>query len=262
MKKILLLLACVCFLVFGCTSTNDAFLIKALDDQGKAQALTNQGIQEYDLHLVHRQDLDLIPRIRQYFSVALAFDPNNTQAQQYLTLIDNYKNQKRQSNLNSAAKILAKARRTDDDNYALFVSLQTAARVDPADATVKKMLGETSQDRARLVDTYLTRSKAALAGVNDTTPDTAREKAYIDAFSFAKKAQDVEPKSGAAQNQVTAVKADLTKTVASRAAVIQKLIADSKFVDARAHVAALNDLNRHTGNNWDGDVRLASYRLN
>jgi hypothetical protein len=246
----------------SCTSANDAFLIKALDDQAKAQALTNQGVQEYELHLAHRQDFDRIPQIRQYFSVALAFDPNNSQAQQYLTLIDNYKSQKLQSNLNTATKTLAKAKRTDDDNYTLFVSLQTAAQVDPADATVKKMMGETAQDRARFVETSLARSKAALAGLTDKTTAADREKAYIDSLGFAKKALDVDPKNAAAQGQVSAVKAELTKAVASRAAVIQKLIAASKFADARAQVAALNDLNRRTGNSYDADVRSASYTLN
>jgi hypothetical protein len=262
MRKLLLCLAVIPLLVFGCTSSNDAFLIKALDDQSKAQALTNEGIQQYDFHLTHRQDFNEIPQIRQYFSVALSFDPGNTQAQQYLTLVDNYKTQKLQSNLNTATKTLAKAKRTDDDNYALFVSLQSAAQVDPGDANVKKMLDDTSPDRTRLVSTYLAKSKAALASVTDTTTDAAREKAFIDALGYAKKALDVDPKNGTAQAQVTAVKADLTKIVAARAAAIQKLITASKFAEARAQVASLNDLNRRTGNSYDGDVRLASYSLN
>jgi hypothetical protein len=262
MSKFLLFVVAIPLLVFGCTSANDAFLIKALDDQSKAQALTNQGIQEYDLHLTHRQEFDQIPQIRQYFSVALSFDPGNTQAQQYLALIDNYKNQKLQSNLNTATKTLAKAKRTDDDNYALFVSLQTAARVDPGDPNVKKMLVDTSQDRARLVDTYLAKSKAALASLTDRTTDAAREKAYIDALSGAKKALDVDPKSSAALSQVNAVKVELVKVVAAHTAGIQKLIAASKFAEARAQVTSLNDLNRRTGNSYDADVRNASYSLN
>lgn len=262
MSKFLIFVVAIPLLVLGCTSANDAFLIKALDDQGKAQALTNEGIQQFDLHLTHRQEFDQIPQIRQYFSVALSFDPGNTQAQQYLTLIDNYKSQKLQSNLNTATKTLAKAKRTDDDNYALFVSLQSAARVDPGDPNVKKMLGDTSQDRARLVDTYLAKSKASLASLTDKSTDAAREKAYIDALSSAKKALDVDPKSAAAQGQVTTVKEELVKIVAARTAGIQKLIAASKFADARAQVATLNDLNRRTGNSYDADVRNASYSLN
>jgi hypothetical protein len=252
----------ILFFVFSCTTANDSFLLKNLDDQSKAQALTNEGIQEYDLHLNHRQEFDQIPRIREFFSVALSYDPNNTQAQQYLTLIDNFKSQKLQANLNSATKVLAKAKRTDDDNYSLFVSLQTAARIDPADPQVKKMMGDTSQDRSKLVDTYLAKSKAALSGITDKIADAAREKQYTDAFQSANKAADVDPQSSAAQNQVKAVKVELTKIVANRTAAIQELIAASKFAEARTQVSALNDLNRKTDNSFDADVRGASYTLN
>lgn len=264
MRKILPLVVSILFLVPSCTSTstNDSFLLKSLDDQSKAQALTNEGIQEYDLHLNRRQDLDQIPRIRQFFTVALNYDPANTQAQQYLTLIDNFKSQKLQANLNSATRAFAKAMRTDDDNYAMFVSLQTAARIDPADAKVQKMLGDTSQDRSKLVDSYLAKSKAALSGITDKTPDAAREKAYIDAFQNANRALDIGPKSSAAQTQVSAVKTGLTKIVANQSATIQKLIAASKFAEARTQLIDLNDLDRKTANSYDADVRNASYALN
>ena len=262
MRKILIVLLSIPFLVLGCTSSNDAFLLKALDDQAKAQALTNEGIQEYDLHLTHRQEFSQIPQIRQYFTVALSYDPGNTQAQQYLQLIDNFKSQKLSANLNSATKMLAKAKRTDDDNYSLFVSLQTAAKIDPADQNVKKMLSDTSQDRSKLVDSYLAKSKASLAQITDSIPDANREKLSTDALSYAKKALDVDPNSGAAKGQVNSVKAVVAKLVAARSADIQKSIAASRFTDARAQVSNLNDLNRRTGNSFDADVSAASYSLN
>ncbi len=262
MRKILVVLLSIPFLVLGCTSANDAFLLKALDEQAKAQALTNEGIQAYDLHLTHRQEFSLIPQIRQYFTVALSYDPGNTQAQQYLQLIDNYKAQKLSSNLTSATKMLAKAKRTDDDNYSLFVSLQTAARIDPSDQNVKKMLGDTSQDRSKLVDSYLAKSRAALGQINDSTPDANREKLSTDALALAKKALDVDPNSGAAKGQVSSVKAVVAKLVTARTASIQKSIAASKFTDARTQISNLNDLNRRTGNSFDADVSAASYSLN
>ena len=262
MRRILIVLAGVSLLVFGCTSANDAFLLKALDDQSKAQALTNEGIQEYDLHLTHRQEIERIPQIRQYFTVALSYDPENTQAQQYLQLVDNYKSQKLSANVTGATKMLAKAKRTDDDNYALFVSLQTASRIDPADQNVKKMLSDTSQDRSKLVDSYLAKSKALIAQINDQTPDAVREKASMDALSYAKKALDVDPGNSAAKSQLASVKALVTRLVAARSAAIGQLIAASKFTDARAQVSSLNDLNRRTSNSFDSDVSAASYSLN
>jgi hypothetical protein len=263
MRKILVILACLVVFALGCTSTtpNDSFLLKALDDQSKAQALTNAGIQQFDLQLTHRQAYDQIPTIRQYFSVALAFDPGNTQAQQYLSLVDNFKTQKLSDNVTSATKMLAKAKRTDDDNYALFVSLQTASRIDPADAGVKKMLSDTSQDRSKLVDSYIAKSKALVAAINDSTPDAQRQKGYTDALQYAKKALDVDPTSSAAKSQVASVRSQVAKLVAGMTASIQKLIASSKFTDARTQLNGMNDLNRRTANSFDPDVSNAAYSL-
>ena len=120
MKKLFLVTCCVTAILLGCqtVSQDSMFLVQNLDDQSKSQALTEAGKDQFDLHLVRRQDFDQIPHIREFFVVALRFDPSNSQAQQYLTLVDNYKNQKLSSNLNAATKVLAKAKRTDDDNYA------------------------------------------------------------------------------------------------------------------------------------------------
>jgi regulator of extracellular matrix RemA (YlzA/DUF370 family) len=260
-RRMLLLLACILLVVLGCTSANDSFLLKALDDQGKAQALTNAGIQEFDLELTHLQAYDQIPRIRQYFTVALSYDPGNTQAQQYLSLVDDFKAQKLKENVANAAKMLAKAKRTDDDNYALFVSLQTAARIDPADASVKKMLSDTSQDRGKLVDSYVAKSKALLAAINDSTPDAQKQKGYTDALQYAKKAQDVDPTSSAAKDQVSVVRGQVGKLVADMGASIDKLVAGSKFTEARRQLNTMNDLNRRTANSFDADVSNASYKL-
>jgi hypothetical protein len=124
------------------------------------------------------------------------------------------------------------------------------------------MLGDTSQDRSRLVDSYLSKSKASMSGVTDKTPDAVREKSYTDAYQSASKAMDVDPKSSAAQAQVSAVKAQIAKIVANYAISIQKLVAVSKFADARTQLGGLNDLNRKTANGFDADVRTASYTLN
>ena len=199
-------------------SADATFLVQKLDDQSKSKALTDAGIEEYDVHIVHRQEFDQIEQVKAYFTVALHFDPNNDQAQQYLSLIDNYKNKKVKASITSATRALAKPKRTDDDNYALFVSLQTAARLDPSNPSVQKLMGDTAQDRAKLVDMYIGKSKDALSGVDSKTPDAAREKAYTDSYMYATKALDVDPKNPAAQSQASNTKGELAKMVAARGA--------------------------------------------
>ena len=85
-------------------STNDSFLLQKLDDQSKSRALTEAGVEEYDIHLVRQSEFDKIADIRNYFVVALKYDSTNSRAQQYLSIIDDYKNVQLRASLRSAAR--------------------------------------------------------------------------------------------------------------------------------------------------------------
>ena len=257
MKRLFLLSCLLLVVLFGCASVSpgDSFLVQKLDNQSKASALVMAGVEEYDLYVVKKQQFDQIPRIKDYFNVALGFDPANAQAQQYLALIDNYKKRLLQANLKEANRNLAKPKRTDDDNYALFVSLQTAARIDPTDPNVHKLLGDTSQDRAKLVDVYLARAKAALARIDSRSTDADRDKQYTEAFQNANKAAEVDPGSSAAQAMLTSTKQELGSSVTRRVAALEKLIAAGSYPDGRTQLVALNDLNRKLDNDFEADVK-------
>ncbi len=140
MKKLLLLIVVVPFLVLACVSSDDSFLVQKLDDQGKSQALTAAGIDEYQLYVVKNKDFDQIPRIKEYFNTALRFDPTNAQAQQYLNLIDTYKAQQVKVNIAAANKILAKPKRTDDDTYQAVSCIRQVIALDPKNADAPRML--------------------------------------------------------------------------------------------------------------------------
>jgi hypothetical protein len=98
--------------------------------------------------------------------------------------------------------------------------------------------------------------------VDAKSSDAAREKAYADAYLYAMKAREVDPRSGAAQGQADATKAELTKMVSARAAAVQKMVAAGRFSDARAQVTALNALNRRTNNSFDAEGKNAGYLVN
>jgi len=200
--------------------------------------------------------------VKEYFTTALRYDPTNVQAQQYISLIDNYKAQKLKANLNSAARLLAKPARTEEENHALSASLLTAARIDPANASVQKMLSDTAHDRAKLVDMYLSRSKAAVSSVDDKTTDAVREKLYTEAFQNLNKALTMDPKNFNAKTLLETVKTELAKSVTVHAAALQKLIGMGKFTEARTQMNALNDLNRERDNVFEADVKKAGYSLN
>ncbi len=259
----LTLLACLAAAVFvGCTSTNDSFLLQKLDDQSKSRALTQAGVEEYEIHLMRQAEYDRIADIRNYFVVALRYDPANARARQYLALIDDYKNAQLSQNLRAASRGLQKPKRTDDENYAIFVSLQTAVRIDPGNADAQKMLNDTASVRSALVASYLTRAKAAVDAVNDKTPNAVREKQYAEAFQQAGRALAIEPRSANARDERSEARSELAKLVTYRIDRAQKLIASGSFPDARTQVNALNELNHRAENSFDAEVRRVTYSLN
>ena len=262
MKRLTFLACLVVGGLLACTSTNDSFLIKTLDDQSKSRALTEAGVEEYDIHLVHQAEFDKIADIRNYFVVALKFDSTNARAQQYLSLLDDFKNAQLKKNLGAASRALKNTKRSDDDNYNIFVALQTAIKIDPGNAEAQKMLNDTASVRSALVNSYLARAKAATDKVDDKTPDSVKEKQFTEAFQQTGMALDVDPKSFSAQNQRNSARSELAKLVTRRIDIAQKAIAAGNFTDARTQVNALNELNRRVGNSFDTDVRQVAYSLN
>jgi hypothetical protein len=264
MKRLIVLGRLTVLVFLGCQSTspNDSFLLQKLDDQGKSRALTEAGVEEYDIHLVRQSEFERIADIRNYFVVALKYDANNARAQQYLNLVDDYKNAKLRTSLKSASRGLQKQKRSDDENYAIFVSLQTAIRIDPGNAEAQKMLSDTASVRSALVNSYLAKAKAATDKVDDKSPDSVREKQFTEAFQNTDKALDIEPKSFEAKNQRNAARAELAKLVTRRVDKAQKAIAAGSFGDARTQVGTLSDLNRRVDNSFDTEVRQVTYTLN
>ncbi len=262
MKKLLLLGALVSVALIGCVSGDDAFLVKKLSDESKSQALTQAGIDAFQLYIVRNKDFTQMDGVKEYFNAALRYDPSNAQAQQYLDSIDSYRATQLKTDIAAATKTLAKPKRTDDDLYQSVVYLRTAEQLDPGNATVRKMLSDTSGDWGKLVDSYLTRAKALTAGVTDKTTVAGREKAYTDAYALANKALDMDPRNGAVQGTVGSIKAEIGRMIAARVDTIKKLVAVSKFTDARTQLAALNDINRRAGNDFNSDVQAQSYSVN
>jgi hypothetical protein len=258
-----LIVTALSMLLAGCSSLgDDRFLVKNLDERGKAKALTEAGIQEYQLHLVRRAEYGMIDEIKQYFVVALRFDPASALAKKYLALVANYKESLLKASLKEAARFAQKPKRTEEETYLLCLAVQKAARIDPANQEVQKLVGDTTQARNALVDTYLGRAKAAMDKVDDKTPDAARERLSIDAFQNVSRALSADPQSLAAGNLKDSLRSDVSRIASRRLENVQKLIAAQSFADAKAQVSLLNDLNRKLDNSIEADVRGVSYTLN
>jgi hypothetical protein len=243
------------------TKADDAFLLERLDDAAKSKALTDQGIEEYRIHLEKQEDFSTVTAIREYFATALRFDPENVMAKQYLNLVDNFKSTRLKQKLQEANSYFAKTKRKEEEDYAMCLAILAAARLDPANATVTKLMRDTSQTRATLVSSYLGKAKASMAKITTTTTQAAKDALVIDAYQNAAKAAAVDPQNGAARDQAAQLLKDLSVIAARRIDNAEKLISAGKFDDARSESLFVYDLSRKADGAFAADLRTLNYSL-
>jgi tetratricopeptide (TPR) repeat protein len=249
--------------LWGCASTgDDGFLVRSLDEPSKARALTAAGIQQYELHLVRKAEFDRIDEVREYFVVALRYDPGNALARKYLGLVTRYRDANLASSVKEASALAQKTKRSEEETFRMSVALQKAARIDPSSADVQKLLADTAPARNAFVEASLARARAAADKVDEKTPDAAREKLALEAFQQASRALAADPRSQAAQAQKASLRASLSESFKRRMAAVQKLIAAQSFPEAKGQLAQAADLNRKLEGSFDTEVRAATYTLN
>jgi hypothetical protein len=59
------------------------FLINHLDDEEKSAVITDKGIELYRIHLEMEEHYHMLGEIKEYFKVALRFNPENKKAEEY-----------------------------------------------------------------------------------------------------------------------------------------------------------------------------------
>jgi hypothetical protein len=247
----------------GCASFGDnGFLVKNLDDSNKSIALTNQGISAYTAYLVQQADYAKVEYVRQFFAVALRYDPDNPRAKQFLGKLDDFKRSLVRDKLKTAKQLLAKPKRKEDEDFALIVALQTAAAIDPSDISTTKLLHDNAPIQTGLVSTYLQRSKDAQAKAADpAASDTAREAFTISAYDNAAKAVAVAPSNSQSQQQKSSLQGELGKAFGRHESAVAKLVDKRKFEDGKAELARMSSLNAKLGGSRASELQASTYAL-
>ncbi len=250
-------------LAAGCATTgDDAFLLTNLDAPSKARALTAAGVQQYELHLVRRAEFDRIDEVREYFVVALRYDPGNALARKYLDLVTRYRDTNLAASVKDASALAQKTKRSEEETFRMSVALQKAARIDPANPDVQKLLSDTAPARSAFVEASLAKARAATDKVDEKTTDAARERLAVEAFQQVSRALAADPRNQAAQAQKASLRASLSQAFQKRLAAVQKLIAAQSFAEAKGQLAQAADLNRKLEGSFDAEVRATTYTLN
>jgi hypothetical protein len=268
--RLFFLLIVVVLISIGCGSVpattaptgDNAFLVQNLDDVNKSAALTNQGVAAYNTYLVQQAEYTKAEYVRQFFLVALRYDPDNVKAKQYLDKVDTFKSSLLDAKLKIATTLAAKPKRKESEDYALLVALQSAVAIDPTNEAANKMLKDNAALQASLSDTYLKRSVDSKKKADaKSTPDADREALYVSAYDDASKAAAVAPANAKAKAQKDSLVGSLDAAFTAHVANEAKLVQGGKYDDANAELGRMNSLNAKLSGKRTPDVQTATYGL-
>jgi hypothetical protein len=250
-------------LLASCTSlSQDEKYLNSLGDPVKARAVTEEGIALYQLALIKRGEYQRVGEVRRYFEVALRFDPDNRQAQAYLELVDNYRDSETQKRLREAQALLGKAKRTQEEDYALCVAASRAGQLAPEDEAVAALLRRTAETRGTLVKLYLARGREARSQAKAESKPAAREKLYLEAYGSFSRALVLEPKNDGARTEKDSLQAAVNAILGEHLTAARQLAAKGSFADARKEAALVQELNRRLGRPFDAEITELNYNLN
>jgi len=259
-----LVAALAALLVAGCASNSapDSFLLAKLDNQAKARALVEEGINQYQEQLIRRGDLGQVAPVREYFVMALRFDSQNVLAARYRDLVDAFRAAQLSRALKQAQAGYAVEHRSDDVTYSMLVAIQTALRLEPANATANRLARDTESLRQSVIARQLAQGQASMANAAQAGSPTDQENADADAWQTFAGVLQIDAQNSTATSQMASIRSQLDKLAQARAAQIRKLIAAGQFDAARDKVAEMSVLNRRVGGVLSTRVGALLYELN
>jgi hypothetical protein len=262
MKGAGLLLLALSFLA-GCASLSDSlFLLSGLQEPAKSKALTEEGIARYQLYLVSRGEYSRVAEVRRYFEAALRYDPDNPKAQAYLEKVDNFRSSEGRARVREAQALMAKGKRSPDEDYALCLAVQKAYQLLPEDQEVSGLRRETALIRVGLVQGLLQRSKTSQELIHKDTPDPAREKLTIEAFGSVSRALAIDPQNAAVRSEEKLLRSELDRIFAGHQEAAEREVEKGRFREAEKDLALLAELNRRLSHSRDREVESLAYDLN
>ncbi|HOT60494.1 MAG TPA: hypothetical protein PLJ83_12605, partial [Spirochaetales bacterium] len=238
---VLILSACI---TFG----PDTVLVQEVPDEYKSQTLTNYGVELYKTELIKNNNYAELERIRTIFQAAVDLNPANTTAKQYLLLIDDYKNKHFENFVLQAQNLQKKAKRTDDETYAMLFAIEQARTFDAKDKRVQELLKQTAEIKKDYIATSLLKINELRETAKNTKKDSERETAIIKAFTLVERVTNIDSSNFDANRAYQELKSEIEKIVKAKLDQAKALRIAQKFDQAVAFLSAAKDLNTKMDN--------------
>jgi hypothetical protein len=248
-----------CASVSSAASADDRFLAENLGDEAKARALADRGAELYNELVARDAAYGRLGEVREYFAVALRYDPANAKASQYLRKIDDFRGEYVRTKLKEAKTLAAKPKRTSDEDYRMVCAIQAAAVMDPENSEAAGLLKQNAKLRQALVEAcaseYETASRKAAGATG-----AQREQFLADAYVGARRSAAVDPSDSAARRKADAL-AVLRKLVEEHAAAAAKLESKLSFDEAEKEVSRAAAISKKADGAFADELASANYAL-
>ncbi|HMB00384.1 MAG TPA: hypothetical protein VKS21_05290, partial [Spirochaetota bacterium] len=140
--------------VFTTSCFKSGYLLIKLDNEDRAEALTEKGIDVYNKEIKKKGNYDNTRKIARYFKIALKYDPANKQAQQYLKLARTAKQRGAENYYNKARYYKKKQRKDTQDKFNMLFYLEKALKLNPRYEKARRLKKELKPVYRSLTDYY------------------------------------------------------------------------------------------------------------
>jgi len=249
-------------LISSCTSLGDTILLaKEMDAKYRAEALVSAGKDMYKDKLLAKEDVSAAEVVQRYFEAALRFDPENAEAAKYIVIVENYRDTRFKNFIQKAEALIAKEKRSADDEYIMLIAIYTANSIYPKDTNAIKLAADSADIRKAYVNARLEEAEAIKTALKPDSKDADKEKAYISAFNITLKAREIDPKDRKVNSMFTALKKDIANIVKNRLENINTLLAKASFSDANSVLNLLKDLDKKIDYEFASEIQATEYKL-
>jgi hypothetical protein len=250
------------FCLSACATKGENLLLNSYSAAEKSALLSDKGILLYNV-MLEKDDILLVPDIKNLLQEALKLNPANEAANAYLQKADNYGSDIRDRCIILAKSNLLKNRgRTEDDDYNLCLTVQKAYQIDPANNEIIALRDATKAIREKLAGEILAYADDQVKLIKNIENKIKQGRTIIFVIEKLDKAFLL---GSDLANQFGAQRADFANLLSANMdliiAEVKKLMEKGKYHDAEIRFKILNKYNLYVKHKYDDDLKELQYNL-
>ncbi|MBN2532080.1 MAG: hypothetical protein JXB88_04265 [Spirochaetales bacterium] len=264
MKVLVFFLTGIAVVFFiDCTSLplDSLFLVNNLDNEEKSNVISEKGIKLYKAELESQENYQKLTEIKEYFIVALRFNPQNEKAEEYLGKINNFAIAKVEEKLVIAQKLFKKEKRSEEEDFTLIYAVRKAYELDPENEEVIRLKKETAGLTEKLAAKYMNQAEAELKKMKEDDSLLSKSKISLNAYDNCVKVLKIDPGNKQAESDKKEIESNLEVIIKGLLKDAKENLAKNDFKGTESFLNACKEINRKLDAGYDGDIAGLSYDL-